>query len=133
LAIDAAVSLLQSAEIDVIFASVQLGELLDPINDAIERLSSVMLRAVGSLFLQRIVLEIASSPVFKWGFFAISLLAMLGMLLVAWERFCNLICEICGVSKTDLHRFSYVFITDIHRGRHLPFYCSSVRRNWIPG
>ena len=62
---NAAVSVLQTSEVKVpLLASIQVGELLDPVNDAVERLSSALAWAIGSLFLQRIVLESASSPVF---------------------------------------------------------------------
>ena len=79
-AIDAAISLIQSLEVEggvlVASSSLQFGELLDPINDAVERLLSVMVWAVGSLALQRIILEIASSSAFKWAFLGIGLMAI---------------------------------------------------------
>ena len=53
-------------------ATVHFGELLDPINDATERLSSVMVWAIGSLLLQGIVLAFVSSTVVKWLFAAIA-------------------------------------------------------------
>ena len=62
-AINASVSILQTSQVNVpLLASVQVGEMLDPVNDAVERLSSIVVWAVGSLFLQRILLEIAASP-----------------------------------------------------------------------
>ena len=70
--INAAVSLAQTTKI---------GELLDPINDAAERLSSAMAWAIGSLFLQEIVLEVTSNFIFKWSFFAIGLVTIPALLL----------------------------------------------------
>ena len=40
--------------------------MLDPVNDAVERLSSTLVWAISSLFIQRILLEMVASPVFKW-------------------------------------------------------------------
>ena len=84
---DAAVSVLQTSELRVpLLASIKVGELLDPVNDALERLSSVMVWAIGSLFLQRIILEIASGAVVKWTFLALGLSATAALLLCEWER-----------------------------------------------
>ena len=84
---NAAVSVLQTSEVKVpLQASIQVGELLDPVNDAVERLSSALAWAIGSLFLQRIVLESASSPVFKWIFLALGLAAISALLLFEWKR-----------------------------------------------
>ena len=84
-AIDMAISLLQTLETEggIMVASISLewGELLDPINDAVERLLSVMVWAVGSLALQLIIIEVASSSAFKWTFFGIGLLAIATWLL----------------------------------------------------
>ena len=79
-AIDAAISLIQSFELEagvvVASGSLQWGELLDPINDAVERLLSVMIWAVGSLALQRIILEVVSTSAFNWAFFGVGLIAI---------------------------------------------------------
>ncbi len=104
--INAGVSTLQSSQVKVPFlASIQIGELLDPVNDAVERLSSAMVWAIGSLFLQRIVLEVAESSVFKWSFFAAGLLAISALLLAGWERVRNPFCEVFAVSKATLDRY----------------------------
>ncbi len=103
---NAAISVFQTSQVKVPFlASIQVGELLDPVNDAIERLSSAMVWAIGSLFLQRIVLEVAASSVFKWSFFAAGLMAILALLLVDWERFRSLSCRIFAVSEANLDRY----------------------------
>lgn len=45
--------------------SVSIGQILDPINDAVERLSNVMTIAIGSIILQKTLLAITSSTLFK--------------------------------------------------------------------
>ena len=85
-ATNAAISAFQTSQLKVPFlASIEVGQLLDPVNDAVERLSSVMVWAIGSLFLQRI-LEIASSMEFKWVFFVLGLAAISALLLPGWQR-----------------------------------------------
>ena len=86
--INAAVSLFQGSKVP--FLQLSVGELLDPLNDAIERLSSVLVWAIGSLFLQRVALEVASSSVSKWTFLAVGLIAITTSLLSTWQRFRHL-------------------------------------------
>jgi hypothetical protein len=59
--INAAVSLLQSAEVGAIIGSINPGEVFDPVNDLIERFSTVMTWSLSSLALQKILLSILSS------------------------------------------------------------------------
>ena len=63
--INAAVSLMQSVDVSVVVASIQLGELLDPINDMIERFSDAMTYAIVSLTMQQILLEIVRAKLFN--------------------------------------------------------------------
>lgn len=63
--INALVSVLQGTEIDLWLATFTVGELLDPLNDLIERFSSVMMFALGSLALQKILLEFVSHSTFN--------------------------------------------------------------------
>ena len=65
---DAGVSALQNVPV--------VGAGLDPINDAVERLSTVIVWAIGSLVLQRTALEIVSSAAFQWGFVAVCVVAV---------------------------------------------------------
>jgi len=103
--INALVSVLQTSEINVpLLASIQVGEMLDPVNDAVERLSSIVVWAIGSLFLQRILLEIASSPVFKWILFSIGLVTIATLLLMEWDRFRVVCREVFAVSDAGLER-----------------------------
>lgn len=74
--INALVSVLQSSEISVMLVSVNIGELLDPLNDLIERFSHVLVVALGALVLQKILLEIVAHPGFS------VVLTLLGILLL---------------------------------------------------
>lgn len=64
-AINAAVSVTQSAEVGIGVASVSPGEALDPINDLIEQFSEVMTVSLASLVFQRILVEIAAHWIFN--------------------------------------------------------------------
>ena len=102
-ATNGAISVIQTSQVKVPFlASIQVGELLDPVNDAVERLSSAMVWAIGSLFLQSIVLEIAASPVFKWGFLALGVAAISALLLSGWERSRNVFSRTLAISEVTL-------------------------------
>lgn len=83
--LNASVSMFQSAEVSAAVVGVTVGEALDPINDATERLSSLMIWAIGSLLLQDVVLTFVSSTVFKWIFALIAVLTM-STLIVVWRR-----------------------------------------------
>ena len=63
--INAVVSVLQSTEVSVGFASLSPGEVLDPLNDLVERFSWIAMMAMASLGLQKLLLLIASSILFK--------------------------------------------------------------------
>lgn len=103
--INALVSVLQTSQVNVPFlASAQVGEMLDPVNDAVERLSSIVVWAVGSLFLQRILIEIAASPAFKWILCSLGLAAVATLLLMEWERFRILCRQLLAVSDARLER-----------------------------
>ena len=104
-AINALVSVLQTSQVNVPFlASAQVGEMLDPANDAAERLSSIVVWAVGSLFLQRILLEIAASPAFKWILCSIGLVTAASLLLMEWGRFGVQCRRMFSVSDSSLER-----------------------------
>ena len=63
--INAAISVLQGTEIDAFFVTVTVGELLDPINDLIERFSAIMLGALGALIMLKLMLEIVGHDAFS--------------------------------------------------------------------
>ena len=81
--INALVSVLQTTTIGVgvgIQGEITIGELLDPVNDLIERFSHVMTIALGSLVLQKVLLNIVSQSFFKiiisiFGLLALALLS----------------------------------------------------------
>jgi len=76
--INALVSVLQGTEIDVVFVSFTVGEMLDPINDLIERFSGLLLIALGSLALQQLLVLIASHPLANLALTGIAALTLLG-------------------------------------------------------
>lgn len=63
--INALVSVLQGTEMNAVLLTFSVGELLDPVNDLIERFSGVMMLALGSLALQKILLEVVSDASFN--------------------------------------------------------------------
>lgn len=67
--INGIISVLQTTTIDAgaffVGGSLSIGQMLDPINDAVERLSNVMTIAIGSILLQKTLLAITSSLLFK--------------------------------------------------------------------
>lgn len=63
--INAIVSVLQGTEMNAFIITFTVGELLDPVNDLIERFSGVMMMAIGSLALQKILLEVVSHHTFN--------------------------------------------------------------------
>jgi hypothetical protein len=78
--INAGVSLLQSVEVGVVAASLHPGQALDPVNDAVERLSWIMLLSLASIGVQKILMEMA-----PWlGTVILLSIAMLVILLGIW-------------------------------------------------
>ena len=74
--INALVSVLQSSEVSVMLVSVNIGELLDPLNDLIERFSNVLVFALGALVFQQVMLGIVSHNVFNLVMSALALLVL---------------------------------------------------------
>ncbi len=77
--INALVSALQGTELDMWLVTFSIGELLDPINDVIERFSAVMTLAVTSLVIQQLLLVVVSDVTFS-----VALTALAIATLVAW-------------------------------------------------
>ena len=109
-AINAAISVLQTTEIGVGVASIQMGEILDPINDAIERLSTALVWAIGSLFLQRIVLEVTASAMFQWVFLVIAVTAALSYFPLGFTKSALLFARASGIPKETIYRWQYLSI-----------------------
>ena len=84
-ALNAAISVAQTSTIEVgiaIHGSITIGEVLDPLNDLVERFSEVMTISLSSLVLQKILLGVASHDVFKW----LCTLSGLLVLLLLWFK-----------------------------------------------
>ena len=109
--VNAAVSVLQTIEFKIPFiSSAQIGQVLDPINDASERLTVALMWAIGSLFLQEISLKIAAGLVFKWGFFAIAVLTVATLLLAQSDRVRTAVVRTLGISHIALAEFQGILI-----------------------
>ena len=103
--INGLVSMLQTSQVKVpLLASVELGQMLDPVNDAVERLASVLVWAIGSLFVQRILLEVVLSPVFKWALCSIGVAMTVFVLLVEWKTFRSGCGRLLAISDTGFDR-----------------------------
>lgn len=83
--LNATISVVQSTEVDAVVVSSNIGAVLEPINNAIERFSTVMTYAIGSLLLQGVVLAFVSSALFKW-LFAFIALVTFSTLTIGWSR-----------------------------------------------
>lgn len=79
--INALVSLLQGTEVNAFLLTFTVGELLDPVNDLIERFSAVMMVALGALALQKILLVVVSHISFN---ILLTLLAAVGLASALW-------------------------------------------------
>ena len=109
--VNAAVSVLQTIEFKIpLISSAQIGQVLDPINDASERLTAALMWAIGSLFLQEISLKIASGLVFKWGFLAIAVLTVAALLLAQSDRVRTAVATTFGISHIALAQFQGILI-----------------------
>lgn len=87
--INAAVSLIQSAEVSVIVGSINPGKVFAPINDLIERFSTVMTWSISSLALQRILLSIFSSYSLKMVFTIICIILIYSHIFLKRNRYLN--------------------------------------------
>lgn len=108
--INGIVSVLKSIEFGAIVSSVQIGQVLDPIDDAAERLSVALMWAIGSLFLQDILLKIASGWMLKWAFLVITVLTAGTLLLAQSERLRAAVVATFGVSHVALAQFQGLLI-----------------------
>ncbi|UAW97313.1 hypothetical protein KEM63_10805 [Halopseudomonas nanhaiensis] len=82
--LNALISVMQSTTLSFsLFAGVQvtLGELLDPFNDLVEQYSSMMKLAIGSLVIQKVLLDIVSDTLFKV-LLSLSALALVGSVML---------------------------------------------------
>jgi len=84
--INALVSVLQSTEVEagvIVSGSMTIGEVLDPLNDMIERFSSVMAWVLASLAAQKLLLLLASHQLFLY---LVAVLGVTSLLLIFYGR-----------------------------------------------
>jgi hypothetical protein len=85
--INAVVSILQSSEIEagvgIVSGSMTIGEVLDPLNDMIERFSTVMTWVLASLAAQKVLLLLASHQLFLY---LVAVLGVSALLLLNFGR-----------------------------------------------
>jgi len=84
--INALVSVLQSTEVEagvIVTGSMTIGEVLDPLNDMIERFSSVMTWVLASLAAQKLLLIMASHVLFLY---LVAVLGVTSLLLIYFGR-----------------------------------------------
>ena len=84
--INALVSVLQSTQVEagvIVSGSMTIGEVLDPLNDMIERFSSVMAWVLASLAAQKLLLLLASHQLFLY---LVAVLGITSLLLIYFAR-----------------------------------------------
>ena len=84
--INALVSMLQSSQVEagvIVSGSITIGEVLDPLNDMIERFSTVMTWVLASLAAQKILLLLASHQLFLY---LVAVLGLCALLLLYFGR-----------------------------------------------
>lgn len=74
-ALNAAISVMQSATADAMVVQVQFGQALDPANDLVERFSWIMFASTASLAMQKILIQVAGHALIK-ALFSLSCLAL---------------------------------------------------------
>ncbi|MFV8819667.1 hypothetical protein [Haliea sp. E17] len=89
--INALVSVLQGTELDLPFVTFAIGEVLDPVNDLIERFSTVVLFALGAIAAQKVLLLLVSSSIFNYVFSGIAVLTGLGIVTLQARTFAPLL------------------------------------------
>ena len=69
--LNAVISMAQGTELAIepmgVGVTLTPGELLDPLNDMIEQVSSVLLVASASIGIQKIILDLSDIELFRWG------------------------------------------------------------------
>lgn len=78
------ISVVQSAEVSVGVASVDIGEIFDPVNDLIERFSGLLLVTLTALGIQQVLLLFTASLAMKIAF---TLAAIVALILLWWHKF----------------------------------------------
>lgn len=77
--INALVSMLQGTELDFPLITLSIGQILDPINDLIERFATVVLFALGAIAAQKVLLMIVASSAFNYILTGVAILSAIAM------------------------------------------------------
>lgn len=104
---NAAISTIKSVEVDVQVASVQVGAALDPIDTLIEEGSNVVRFAIGSLIIQKLMVEIVSTSFFKTTL-TLAGLILIGSLYLRGGRYSNLFLKVFSLAA--MARFLFVLV-----------------------
>jgi hypothetical protein len=81
--INSGLSVIEDTELEVgigLGASIALGDIVRPLNDMVARVATVALASAVSLGIQRILMGVGASSVFKW----LLMLSILGLLVTEW-------------------------------------------------
>ena len=105
--INAVISVIQTTEVDAALVSVQVGQVLDPVNDLIERFSGIMLVSLGSLALQRIILEVVSDFTFNVILTVLAVLSV-GTLVMGYQKYYGYFAR--GFFVTAFLRFALLLV-----------------------
>jgi len=84
--LNAVISVIQSAEVGVGVAGITLGEIFDPVNDLIERFSSLLLVTLTALGIQQVLLLITTSLTVKIIFSLFSMLSLIVIWHPSWGK-----------------------------------------------
>ena len=101
-AIDLGVSLLQTTEVGVVGINIEVGQALDPLNKMVEHLSVVVAWAIGSLFLQQVILQIVTNDFFKYVFLTFGFITFLTLSAHSSQNCQIFICKVFGISKNSM-------------------------------
>ena len=128
--INALVSMMQSSEVEagvgVVSGSITVGELLDPLNDMIERFSTIMTWVLASLAAQKVLLLVASHRLFLYLVAALGILALLALFNGA-PRIRNLVFRLFLVAV--FVRFSLGLAVALNSGADLLFLDQQLKDN----
>ncbi len=79
--LNAVVSMAQGTELSIeplgVGVTLAPGEILDPLNDLIEQVSTILLIASASIGVQKIILAVGDIPIFRWLIISLSLISLL--------------------------------------------------------
>jgi len=104
---NSAVSIAKSSEFDVRISSVQVGALLDPLDDLVEEGSNVMRMAIASLITQKVLSEIVATTFFKI-LLTVTALLLIGSFFIQEGRYAGFFMKLFSLAA--LTRFLFVLV-----------------------